>query len=278
MKEKNQLYLLYDEACPLCNWYSDKFVQFGFIDSTTRVPFAQGAVNTQLKFDRDLAKNKIALVNATNNTVLYGIDSLLYILGRKMPLLEKIGNFKPVHFLLVQLYNFISYNRKVIAPVHTCTTNCDCAPSISYFWRISYTVFAAIIIHLSVGFYFNAFLTDYLVDNPTPDFVLFGSQFAFQWIFFKLFKQRDFYTYAGHLATVSLIGALILLGLGGSIFLLDKIGVNTSLLGPLGFGAVLTVMLLIHYNRIKKIGFIGYLTLTWIIFRISIYTLVFKLQ
>ncbi len=277
MKQENQLYLLYDEACPLCNWYTKKFVACGFISQESRLPYSKAVEENELQFNHNLAKNKIALVNASNNDVLYGIDSLLYVLGIKMPLISKIGHWKPIHFLLEQLYSFVSFNRKAIAPVHVCETNCSCEPSVSYFWRVLYILFATVIIHFSVGFYFFHFLKDHLVQNPVPDFVLFGSQFVFQYFSFRLLKQRDFYTYAGHLTTVSLIGALLLLGIGLVLTLLQNFGITIELLAPLGFGVVLTVMLLIHYSRIKKLGFSGYLTLSWIIFRISIYALVFKL-
>jgi len=277
MVQKNQLYLLYDEGCPLCNWYTKAFVKHDFISNETRLPYSQAVLENKLQFNHELAKNKIALVNAENNETLYGIDSLLYILGTKMPWIQKIGQWEPIHFLLVQIYSFISFNRKAIAPVHVCETNCSCDPSVSYFWRIIYILFATSIIHFSVGYYFFQFLNAHLVENPVPDFILFGSQFVFQFASFRLLKQRDFYTYAGHLTTVSLIGALLLIGIGLVLTLLQNLGINIGLLAPLGFGVVLTAMFLIHYTRIKKLGFSGYLTLSWIIFRISIYALVFKL-
>src|SRR6218665_1376222 len=124
MNQKNQLYILYDEACPLCNLYNKKFIAYGFINQEARLPYSQAVQENRLQFDHELAKNKIALVNAESSETLYGIDSLLYILGTKIPFIQKVGQWNPIHFLLEQLYSFISFNRKAIAPVHICETNC----------------------------------------------------------------------------------------------------------------------------------------------------------
>lgn len=277
MKTNDQYYLLYDDGCPLCKWYTQKFVDCGFITPEARLPYASGAQQPELQFDRDLARNKIALVNASSGETLYGTDSLLQVLGDRFPLIKTVGKWKPVHFLLEQFYNFISYNRKAIAPVHVCSTNCTCEPDISYFWRVFYLVFAGLIVHTSVGFYFHRFLTPYLTVNPVADIYLYTVQFGFQFLVFKLFRKRNFYQYAGHLATVSLIGALLLAALGGIFLALQTFGINTDLFGPLGFGMVLAVMFMIHAKRTHQLGYGYLLTFTWVLFRIGIYALVFKL-
>jgi predicted DCC family thiol-disulfide oxidoreductase YuxK len=277
MNSNNQLYLLYDDACPLCNWYTEKFVTAGLMHSESRLPYTRASLENNLELDYELAKNKIALLNTETKQTLYGIDSLLYILGQRFPLISKIGHWKPVHFLLDQFYNFISYNRKAIAPVHVCKTDCSCDPSVSYSWRIAYILVSALIIHASVSFYFSSFLSDHLVSNPVPDFLLFGSQFIYQFLTFSILKQKDFYVYSGHLTTVSLIGAMLLLFFGGILLFLEFLRIDIHLLAPLCFGIVMTFMFVIHFNRIKKLGYSSYLTVSWVLFRLSIYALVFKL-
>ncbi len=277
METNNQLYLLYDENCPFCAWYTGKFVACGLLSAQSRMPYSTGSQLTELQFDRDLARNKIALVDTQTGTTTYGIDSLLRILGRKLPLIESIGQFKPIHWLLERLYNFISYNRKAIAPVHVCETNCACEPDVSYFWRIFYIAVAGLVVHFSVGFYFTHFLSNYLVPGHVTDIYLYTAQFGIQFLVFKAFRKHNFYQYAGHLATTSLIGALILTAIGSVLTILYQFGINTEFLAPLGFGVVLTAMFTIHFRRTHQLGYGKVLTFSWVLFRIGIYFLVFKL-
>jgi len=276
METNHHLFLLYDENCPFCAWYTGKFVNCGLLSAQSRIPYSIGVQLDELHFDRDLARNKIALVDTETGATTYGIDSLLRILGQKIPLIETIGTFKPIHWFLEQFYNFISYNRKAIAPIHVCETNCACEPDVSYFWRIFYIAVAGIIVHLSVGFYFTHFLSNYLVMNHLTDIYLYVAQFGVQFLVFKAFGKRNFYQYAGHLATTSLIGALILTGIGSVLTILNQFGINTEFLAPLGFGVVLTAMFVIHFKRTHQLSYGKVLTFSWVLFRIGIYFLVFK--
>ena len=116
MKTLEQQTLLYDKDCPLCQVYTSGFIKTGMLDKNGRKPFSTISTEEQTYIDINRASNEIALVDTKNKTVIYGIDSLLKVLGYRFPIIEKIGHTKPVKFLLKKLYSFISYNRKVIIP------------------------------------------------------------------------------------------------------------------------------------------------------------------
>jgi hypothetical protein len=268
--------LIYDQHCPFCNWYSGLFIRTGFLPETGRIPYGSVADNVDWHFNRELARNKIALVDRETLTVHYGVDSLLLILGNRLPVLRKIGMLKPVHFLLERLYGFISYNRKVIAP-SDCTIACACVPHRSVFRRISFIAMCALLVNCATGMYFTRQLGDFYTAGANADLIFFTLQMPFQWLFFRLLKQRNFYDYAGNVSFVSALGALLLFGFHFGLDMLQMLGISTTLLQPLCFGIVLAFMFYEHNRRLKLLHLSPLLSLTWILFRISIYPFAFNL-
>jgi hypothetical protein len=276
MKTSTGQVLIYDQHCPFCNWYTGLFIRTGFLPETGRIPYGSVADNVDWHFNRELARNKIALVDRETSTVHYGIDSLLIVLGNRLPLVRKIGMLKPAHFLLERLYGFISYNRKVIAP-SDCNVACACVPQRSVFRRISFIVLCALLVNLVTGLYFTLQLGDFYAAGINTDLIFFGLQLLFQWVFFRLLKQRNFYDYAGNVSFVSALGALLLLGFHWLLNALQAFGISTDLLQPLCFGVVHAFMFYEHNRRLKLLHITPLLSLTWILFRISIYPFAFNL-
>lgn len=276
MKTAAQHVLIYDRNCPFCNWYTGIFVRSGFLAPEGRMPYNEVMDDTTYDFDRDLARNKIALVERETGTTYYGVDSLLVVLGNKAPLIRRIGMLAPVHFLLERLYGFISYNRKVIAP-SDCHGSCNCIPNRSVPRRIAFIVFCALLVNLATGLYFHTQLAPFFIGGRNSDLVFFAAQLPFQGLFFRLLKQHNFYDYAGNLAFVSALGALILTGFHLGLQFLHSLGIAIELLQPLCFGIVLTFMFYEHNRRLKLLHLSPLLSLTWILFRISIYPFAFHL-
>lgn len=131
---KNKL-LIYDDNCPLCSWYSAQFVKFGFLPKEGRRPFSTIDTTYLNAIDFNRGRNEIPLIDTESKKVVYGIDSLLEILGAKIPVIKITGNSKPIHWLLHHLYKFISYNRKVIVAVKCGPGSIDCSPDFNYFYR-----------------------------------------------------------------------------------------------------------------------------------------------
>ena len=99
--------LIYDQDCPLCVWYTNQFIKFGILQEDERLPYFQAIQNSSLKFDQEVAQNKIAFVKAENNEAVYGIDSLLAVLGSRWKMIEIIGNLPGINSLLKLLYLLI---------------------------------------------------------------------------------------------------------------------------------------------------------------------------
>jgi hypothetical protein len=268
--------ILYDQNCPFCNWYTGTFVRTGFLAPEGRVPYTIAANDPSYHFDRELARNKIALVDTETNTVAYGIDSLLIVLGNRAPWIRNAGQWKPIHFLLERLYGFISYNRKVIAP-SDCNDACPCVPEVSVWRRIVFIVLCALLVNVATNLYFHQQLGDFFIGIRNADLLFFALQIPFQWLFFRLLDQRNFYDYTGNLAFVSALGALLLLGFHIGLNLLANWGIAVTLLQPLCFGIILTFMFYEHNRRLKILHLSPLLSFTWIFFRISIYPFAFNL-
>ncbi len=97
---------------------------------------------TLVDFDR--AKNEIALVDHNRNKVVYGLDSLLLIIGNSFPLLEKIARIQTLYWFFKRLYSFVSYNRKQIIPSAKNKTEQSCVPDFNLKYRIAYIAFTVI--------------------------------------------------------------------------------------------------------------------------------------
>lgn len=274
---ETQLSLLYDEDCPLCRWYTAQFVKYGFLKPEGRIAYATHIQQFEGIIDPQLAQTKIACVDHRTNRVSYGIDSLLLILGQRCKLIPIIGRFKPVNFCLKLLYLLISYNRKIIAPTPKQNINCACEPAKSIGWRVLFIVLVTFITSRIIQWYFPLFFSDYMNANPVNDVILLLLQLLVQTLFFRGFRQKNLYDYLGHLAFVSFLGALLLFGFGLLIQACAAFGVPVAFISAVAFGMTLCFMFFEHKRRIELKDWSLKLCLSWIVFRILIYPLVFVL-
>jgi len=131
---KNKI-LIYDDNCPLCSWYSNAFVRFGFLPENGRTAFSTLDPELLDKIDFEKSRNEIPLLDTVTGKVLYGIDALLEIADTKIPFIKKTGNIPPLKWFLKKLYKLISYNRKVIVAKKCGPGSIDCTPDNNYFYR-----------------------------------------------------------------------------------------------------------------------------------------------
>lgn len=264
MKTLQNQTLLYDEDCPLCNLYTAGFIKAGMMDKNGRKPFEAVTENEAGFIDMNRAVNEIALVNHQNKTVIYGIDSLLTIIGHSFPWMKKIGTAEPIYFLLKKLYKFISYNRKVIIPNEEKEDNrIQCIPDFNFTYRYFYLIFATVITVLTL-YKFASVLTLLPKTSMTREIALATGQIVFQLIFLT---QKDYKTnlnYIGNLLTVSLMGALILL----PVIIANEFITVPQLVNLGWFGLTVLLMVLEHFRRVKILQLPHYLTATWIVYRI----------
>ncbi|MNY22041.1 hypothetical protein D3C86_1556270 [compost metagenome] len=174
------------------------------------------------------------------------------------------------------LYLLISYNRKIIVPTPVKKIDCACEPTKSILWRAVFIIVISLLTSLSVNWYFDLFLTEYMLNNPPHDLVLLSAQIGFQGLIFLLLKQENSYDYLGHLAFTSFLGSLLLVFFGVGIRFLGVLGIQAGFLPVVCYGIVFAFMFFEHKRRLGLKGWTWKLSLSWILFRIAIYPLVFQ--
>lgn len=251
MKKLSNHTLIYDSECPLCDLYTRGFIKSGMLDENGRVMY--GCAKVPASFDNERARNEIALVDYETGTVMYGIDSLVKILGHSFPVIGGVAAFWPVRIFLEQLYSFISYNRKVIAPAEVFEKRGSCTPAYHLGYRIAYIVFAWIVSSL--------ILTAYA--TPLTSFLVGGGQIIFQMVFVRFMTRDRLMHYIGNMMTVSLIGALLLLPM---LIVVRSLHISHPLVSVGWAGLVVTFMHYLHWRRVKKLGISTLAVVTWVVY------------
>lgn len=264
MKTLENQTLLYDEDCPLCSLYTTGFVKSGMLDENGRKSYCQLSAEEQNFVDLKRAPNEIALVDNKTQTVIYGIDSLIKVIGFSFPLIEKIATVKPIHFILKKMYSFVSYNRKVIIPGNVKEENkLQCTPDFNYKYRFLFIGFALTLTSFILFGYSNLIM-NLPKSTITREIILAFGQILFQSLFLLKLDKQTILNYAGNLMTVSFMGSLILtpILILSQFFQLPQ----TIILG--WFGVTVLIMFLEHFRRVKLLKLPFYLSFTWILYRI----------
>lgn len=264
MKTLHNHIILYDAECPMCNLYTGAFVRNGLLENNGREAYQQysGAACPNLDWQR--AVNEIALVNQATGEVTYGVESLLKVCGNAVPLLGPLSRWKPFLWLAGKAYAFISYNRRVIVPAAAIGNQFGYQPSFNMKYRIAWLVFTWVVTSSILSSY-TGLLTGFLVKGAFwREFAICGGQIFFQGAVIFAYQKHKAWDYLGNMMTISLAGALGLLG-----FLAMCVWLNLGW-GTCGFCFLLVVFLMFleHLRRCKLLG-LGYLmTATWVLYRI----------
>ena len=263
MKTLENHTLLYDEDCPLCSIYTTGFVKSGMLDKDGRKSYCQLSPEEQNFVDLKRATNEIALVDNKSKTVIYGIDSLLKVVGYSFPRIEKVGTIKPIHFILKKMYSFVSYNRKVIIPSKAKDENkLQCIPDFNYKYRFIFIVFALMITTFTLFRYSNL-IPNLPKSSIFREALLALCQIVFQSIFLLKLDKRTIINYAGNLMTVSLMGSILLM----PILVLNQFMNLKETMVLVWFGITVLIMFAEHSRRIKILNLPFYLSYTWVLYR-----------
>lgn len=274
MKTLNHQTLLYDKDCPLCNAYTSGFIKAKLLDSNGRKAYCDLNSANYSFVDLKRATNEIALIDTKNKTVVYGIDSMLKVLGNAFPLLEHVGNLKPIKFGLKKLYSFISYNRKVIIPSkEDKSPTLQCVPDFNYKYRTIYILFATLVTSI-VLFKFSKTIGIIPESSFLRACLMVLGQIGFQVLFISKVTRQKRVTYIGNLMTISLMGSLILI----PALIINRL-VNLNEMALLAwFGLTFGLMLYEHIRRIKLLEFPSYLSATWVLYRMLILIIILNIQ
>ncbi|WP_288461776.1 DCC1-like thiol-disulfide oxidoreductase family protein [uncultured Chryseobacterium sp.] len=253
--------LIYDNECPMCNIYSKGFIKCGMLDEKGREAFTDMSFKNKDLIDFNRAKNEIALVDHEKNTVIYGLDSLLLIIGNSFPKLEKIARIQPLHWFFKKLYSFVSYNRKQIIPSAKDQHEEACVPDFNLKYRLAYFAFVVIF----SGYILSIFSSKIglgLTPNFWREFAICCGQIVWQTLVLKTYLKEKIWNYLGNMMTVSLIGTLLLIP---ALFL--NLNVNASVIY---FGTVVFIMLSEHLRRSRILKLNLFPTISWTVFRLTV--------
>jgi hypothetical protein len=274
MKTLENQTLLYDEDCPLCSVYTTGFIKSGMLDENGRKSYCQLSPEEQNFVDLKRAANEIALVDNKTKTVIYGIDSLLKVIGFSFPWMEKIGNLKPIKLFLKKSYSFISYNRKVIIPSKIKKEKkLQCIPDFNFKYRILYVLFASTITTFVLSIFSDS-ISILPKSTVLRELILSLGQIVFQSLFLIKFDKKIILNYIGNLMTVSLMGSLLLI----PILILNSV-LNVPEVITVGwFGLTALLMFLEHSRRITLLELPFILSITWVIYRLIALTIILNLN
>lgn len=196
MSELENKVIIYDDVCPMCKAYTAGFIKIGWLKH--RTGFATAAPEILGQIDLDRARHEIPLLDTRTGEVVYGLNALFLILGERMPFLRPLFRNRFFRAILYQLYQIITYNRRIIAGSKAPATGFDCAPDVHLFYRWLYIGLAsAIALGLLARYAFpltpasSALLLLLILLLPAGLFI------------------REKLDFAGHWATIALASALL---------------------------------------------------------------------
>ena len=135
--------IVYDDTCPMCRWYTKAFVNAGLLEEDGRVSFSELDDRELIQcMDLERSRDEIPLLDREGGPTLYGIDSLVYLLGDKLPIIPRLMKYRSVDWLVRRFYKLVSYNRRVIAPSRSEPGKIDCTPHFDYRYRMIYVFLA----------------------------------------------------------------------------------------------------------------------------------------
>ncbi|MEO7991824.1 MAG: hypothetical protein ABI663_19880 [Chryseolinea sp.] len=254
--------IIYDDECPLCNLYTKGFVKTGMLDGNGREAYTEVISSNIPNIDWGRARNEIALINRKDNSVKYGVESLVHIITYNFPVFKWLLNRKLIQFFLTRLYFFISYNRKIIAPGKVFEGLNTCTPDMSYTYRWANIVFAWLVTSTVLVFYSKLVVPLVPESNFIREFLICGGQIVFQGIIVGTVRKDRWIHYLGNVMTISVGGALLL---SPMFFLTTLVHSNLFYIGY--FMTVVGLMFLEHIRRVKILGLPWFISLTWVIYR-----------
>ena len=226
-----QKQIIYDDTCPMCQWYTGAFVKYGLLPEQNRVSFTelspQQLENYQL--NSNIARHEIPLIDLEGNQPIYGLDSLVYILQSRWPFVGKAMKFRPLYWFFKKLYTLVSYNRRVMAPTTRKTTGFDCAPDFNVRYRMFFICMAWIVSGF-ISFHFTERLWG---TGGIHWFLAICSVWFVHYAFALRMKLQPRIEFWGQLATIKLIGTLSLLPslwITSQQFMFFNLGIATCLL------------------------------------------------
>ena len=87
------------------------------------VPFHACDAKSISMLNQEKMTNEIPLVNIAQQSVRYGTDAIIAIIGKKHPTLAKIASWRAFQPFIKTLYSFISYNSRDVRTSEDCRSS-----------------------------------------------------------------------------------------------------------------------------------------------------------
>lgn len=272
MKTLENHIILFDGECPMCKAYTNAFVQTGMLPADGRAAYQDGIDTICPLIDRQRAVNEIALVDIGSGEVTYGVKSIFKILGNTCPIFGPLFSFKPFVWLMTKVYAFISYNRRVIIPASITGDGFAFQPTLKIHYRAAYLLCTWFCTGYILTAYAQLLVGMVPIGNPLREYMICGTQIIFQGLVINTIAREKLWNYLGNMMTISFAGSLLLL-----IPLALSHWFNVlPLTATLYFMAVASLMFLEHIRRTKLLSLGWALTITWVLYRITVLLMILK--
>ena len=265
--------LLYDDACPLCQWYTGAFVKHGFLDESGRAQYHPDTLCQIPALDADRARHEIALWHRESGEVHYGLESLLTILGHRWPWMARVGQWRPVNFIFRKLYSLVSYNRKVIALDPRPAREQPCAPDYHAGYRWAYLILAMLFTTISVHAFAQHLIPLVPAGGVFRELAITLGMVGLQSLLLLRRHRTRIMEYLGHMLTIYIIGGLLLWPLALGAPWLAQIGLGSGFFAG-WITAVVAFMAYLHARRVKALHLPTWLTFSWVLYRLIILSLI----
>jgi predicted DCC family thiol-disulfide oxidoreductase YuxK len=251
MKAANKI-IVYDDTCPMCNWYTGLFVKTGLLEKNGRLSFTE--INPELMglIDAKTCRNEIPLVDTTNNKVYYGTDALLEILGSRFPLLKKLFAVPALAFGIKKLYRLVSYNRRTIVAPKTSGKGFDCTPDFNMKYRLMF-IFLGLIMNTLLLFPLQSIVVSksLFVGTSLLQLQLAHAFLVIANIIAALFmKKETAIEYLGQINVLAIITSLLYLPL----ILVNKFSGIPVVINNLWLTAMLFIIVKEYFRRMRFAG------------------------
>jgi hypothetical protein len=273
MKTNATKALIYDDDCPLCISYTRAFVKLGILAPEERVPFSKLRSDLHQQIGRRGQGNEIPLVDLNGGETLYGVDALLCLLSRRWPWIGKLFGSRALYRPTRALYALFSYNRRVIFANETCSVHGGCGPDFHTGYRLGFVVFAALFSALISWLFGNAVQQSTGLFSGMEMLLICGAGWAIVMLAEAVIRRvangetlhtpgSGLLTHFGHLATLQIIGVLILVP---SIIIAPFTGTAGIVLLAASVACSSFVMLRGHIRRMRIIGASQWHTAGWFV-------------
>jgi hypothetical protein len=272
MKSTDEHVMIYDDECGVCSLSARGLMKTGLLDKNSSVSFSEASERLKRQLDVPKACNEIALINLRTGATIYGISSLLLIVGNRFPFLKPFFRIPAIQFFLKKIYSFISFNRKVIIPGEKFEEGHVCKPAFNLKYRAAYIVATWFVTAFILNIYAALLFPVLPAGNFYREFVICGGQIVFQSIMLAFIKKERIIHYLGNMMTISMGGAILLLAITPLKFF-----IHSLILFSGWFAVVVSLMFLEHIRRSKILGLPWIVSATWVLYRLIVLAMIFAL-